>query len=171
MSESESRLVTGRRRRTRLLTVGVVGALLVALSVWYVNNPRALPVSETTVRATAVAGRPVYVGMFTAPGDFDRSLELSGVKVHTTANTEVEVVPLLCRDGSVAVTTDPAPFCAELVNPEGQTFGAGDSIVLEVTAGDTAIAAIDRVRLGFREGVQWGTHEAGASAIVAIQAR
>ena len=171
MSESESRLAPVRRRRTRLVTMGIVGALLVALAVWYVNNPRTLPVSETTVQATAVAGRPVYVGMFTAPADFGRTLDLSGVKVHTTANIEVEVVPLLCRDGSVAVTTDPTAFCAELVNPESQTFGPGDSILLEVSSGDAAIAVIDRVQLGFREGLQWGTREAGASAIVSIQAR
>jgi len=171
VSEPETRLAMGRRRRTRTVTVGVLGLLLAGLAVWYANAPAALPVSDATVTATTVAGRPVYVGMFTATGDFDRTLDLSGVKVHTTANTEVAVVPLLCRDGSLAVTTDPTAFCAELVDPEGQTFGAGDSIVLEVSSEEAAIAVIDRVRLGFREGLQWGTREAGASAIVSIEAR
>ena len=36
---------------------------------------------------------------------------------------------------------------------------------------ETAIAVIDRVRLGFREGIQWGTREAGSTALVNIQAR
>lgn len=171
VSEPEPRLTMSRRRRTRLVTLAVVAAAVAGLAAWYVNNPRDLPVTAATVNATTAAGRPVYVGMFTPPGDFDRTLELSGVKVRTTANTQVEVVPLLCRGGSLAVTTDPTAFCAELVNPEGEPFGPGDSIVLEVSATETAIAAIDRVRLGFREGLQWGTREAGGTAVVSIQGR
>jgi hypothetical protein len=146
-------------------------ALLVALGIWYVNSPSALPTSNATVNASTVAGRPVYVGVFAATGGFERTLHLSGVKVRTTANTQVEVVPHLCRNGSLSVTTEPAAFCGELVNPEGQQFGPGDSIVLEVSSDENAIAVIDRVRLGFREGLQWGTREAGSPAIVSILAR
>ena len=43
--------------------------------------------------------------------------------------------------------------------------------MLEVSSDETAIAVIDRVRLGFREGLQWGTLEAGSPALVNIQAR
>jgi hypothetical protein len=151
------------------LVVGV--GLLVALGIWYVNTPSALPTSNATVNASAVAGQPVYLGVFSATDEFERTLHLSGVKVHTTANTHVEVTPHLCRNGSLSVTTDPEAFCGELLNPEGQTFGPGDSIVLEVSSAETAIAVIDRVRLGFREGLQWGTREVGSRAIVSIQAR
>ncbi len=146
-------------------------ALLVALGVWYVNTPSSLPISNSKVNATSVAGQPVYLGVFAATDDFERILHLSGVKVHITANTQVDVVPHLCRNGSISVTTEPEAFCGELINPEGQTFGPGDSIVLEVSSDETAIAVIDRVRLGFREGLQWGTREAGSSAIVSIAAR
>ncbi len=168
---SQTALEVHQRGRSRwaLLVVGV--GLLVALGVWYVNTPSALPTSNATVNATAVAGQPVYLGVFAATEEFERTLHLSGVKVHTTANTEVEVVPYLCRNGSLAVTTEPEAFCGELVNPERQTFGPGDSIVLEVSSEATAIAVIDRVELGFREGLQWGTREAGSSAIVSIRAR
>jgi len=168
---SETALEVRQRGRSRwvLLVVGV--GLLVALGVWYVNSPSSLPTSNATVNATAVAGQPVYLGVFAATDDFERTLHLSGVKVHTTANTHVDVVPHLCHNGSISVTTEPAAFCGELVNPEGQTFGPGDSIVLEVSSEETAIAVIDRIRLGFREGLQWGTREAGSSAIVSIAAR
>ena len=149
----------------------VVAVLLVALAVWYVNSPSTLPTSNATVNASTTAGRPVYIGVFAATKEFERTLHLSGVKVRTTANTRVDVVPHLCRNGSLAVTTEPAAFCGELLNPEGQKFEPGDSIVLEVSSDETAIAVIDRVRLGFREGLQWGTREAGSPAIVRIQAR
>lgn len=168
---SQTALEVRQRGRSRwvLLVIGVT--LLVGLGIWYVNSPSGLPTSNATVNATAVAGQPVYLGVFAATDEFERTLHLSGVKVHTTANTQVEVVPHLCRNGSISVTTEPEAFCGELVNPEGESFGPGDSIVLEVSSEETAIAVIDRVRLGFREGLQWGTSEAGSSAIVTIQAR
>lgn len=149
----------------------VIGVLLTALVVWYVNSPADLPTSEEPIRASTIAGRPVYVGVFSAGSDFERALSLSGVKVHTTANTEVKVVPRLCRGGSLAVTTEPERFCDELVDPEGESFERGDSIVLEVSSDKSAIAVIDPIRLGFREGLQWGTREAGSGAIVEIRAR
>ena len=164
-------LVVPQRGRVRWATGIVFALLLAALVVWYVNSPSALPTSNATVNASTVAGRPVYLGVFAATDEFARTLHLSGVKVRTTANTNVEVVPYLCRDGSLAVTTDPDAFCGELVNPEGETFAPGDTIVLEVSGEETAIAVIDRVRLGFREGIQWGTREAGSTALVNIQAR
>ncbi len=168
---SQPGLVVRQRGRAGLVVGIVVVALLAALAVWYVNNPSALPTSNATVNASTVAGQPVYLGVFAATDEFERTLHLSGVKVRTTANTQVDVVPYLCRDGSLAVTTEPGAFCGELVNPEGETFSPGDSIVLEVSGDDTAIAVIDRVQLAFREGVQWGTQEAGSPALVNIQAR
>jgi predicted small integral membrane protein len=169
---SQPALSVRPQRQVRLAIGSIVAVLLAALVVWYVNSPSNLPTTEDTINAETTAGRPVYVGVFAAGSDFERSLRLSGVKVHTTANTQVDVVPHLCRNGSLAVTSEPGAFCGELVNPEGQTFESGDSIVLEVTGDETAIAVIDRVRLGFREGLQWGTREAGANrVIVTIQGR
>jgi hypothetical protein len=168
---SQPALSVQPRWRVRQAVGAATAVLLAALVVWYVNSPSDLPTTDDPVNASATAGTPVYVGVFAADRDFERSLRLSGVKVHTTANTQVDVVPHLCRDGSLAVTTEPDAFCGELVNPEGQTLESGDSIVLEVSSDQTAIAVIDAVRLGFREGLQWGTREAGAPAIVRIQAR
>lgn len=157
------------RARARLVAAVLGGIIAVAMVSWHMNHPAELPTQEGPIRASTTAGTPVYVGAFVPPADFERDLSLSGVKVHTTANTEVSVVPLLCRGGGFAVTTAPEPFCDELVDPEGERFEVGDSIVLEVSSEDSAIAVIDRVRLGFREGLQWGTEAAGVPAIVLIQ--
>ena len=161
------------RRRPRLARalLLVIIVTVLGLSLWYANSPVALPTASATVKASTPTGQPVYVGVFAPAGDFTRTLSLSGVKVNTTSNTEVSVVPLLCRDGSVGVTTEPDQFCRELINPEGQTFRSGDAIVLKVSGEDPAVAVIDRIRLGFREGVQWGTHEAGSPVLIRVLGR
>ena len=168
---SSEPLQVERRPRWRWAVWALVAAAVLAVTVWYVNSPESLPTSDEMISASTPVDQPVYIGVFSPESDFGRTLHLSGVKVHTTSNTAVTVVPLLCRGGAVGVTSDPDAFCDELVNPEGQTFGAGDDIVLEVTSSVAAIAVIDRVRLGYREGLQWGTHEAGAGAVVRILAR
>ncbi|MGA8257049.1 MAG: hypothetical protein WB767_10790 [Nocardioides sp.] len=171
MSTTGTNLELIRRPRVALLggVVVLTGALILLLV--RTAHPGELPVSDRTVNASTPISQPVYVGVFSAGAEFARTLDLSGVKVHTTSNTEVSVTPLLCKAGTVGVTTDPDAFCAELVNPEGQAFTSGDSIVLQVTSDEAAIAVIDRVRLGFREGFQWGTLPAGQSAIVRVLAR
>ncbi len=159
-----------RRPRWRLAVWLAVAIAVLGVVVWYANSPAELPTSDREVSASTPVGRAVYVGMFAPEADFGRTLHLSGVKVHTTSNTEVDVVPLLCRRGGVSVTTEPETFCPELVNPEGQTLRVGDSIVLEVRSDEPAVAVIDRVRLGYRDGLQWGTQEAGSTAVVRILA-
>jgi len=156
------------RPRSALIIGAILAVVAVAFAVWFAHNPPGLPTTDEPVSVNTPVDQPVYVGVFTPAADFDRTLSLSGVKVHTTSNTEVEVVPLLCRQGTVGVTSEPDTFCQDLVNPEGQTFGAGDAIVLEVTSDVAAIAVIDRVRLGFREGLRWGTEPAGAGAVVRV---
>jgi hypothetical protein len=155
--------------------VGWVAVLVVAAAaggggVWFVTHPGELETSDRTVEAMTPVGQPVYLGVF-APTGFDRTLRLSGVKVHTTSTVEVEVVPLLCHGGTIGVTSDPSTFCSDLVNPEGESFGPGDSIVLRVTGDSAGAAAIDRVRLGYREGIQVATQEAGEPSVVSILAR
>lgn len=159
--------------RPRLALAGGLLVLAAALTLALVRavNPSGLPVSDLAVNASTPVGQPVYVGMFYADAEFGRTLDLSGVKVHTTSNTDVSVTPLLCRGGTVGVTTEPESFCAALTNPEGETFSAGDSILVQITSDVPALAVIDRVRLGFREGFQWGTLPAGSPAVVRILAR
>ncbi|MCW2765124.1 MAG: hypothetical protein JWO11_1083 [Nocardioides sp.] len=158
-----------RRRPVAGIVVGVLAAIGAAVGgAWFVHHPADLPTSDARVTASTPVGQPVYVGVFAGTAEFGRTLRLFGVKVHTTSNSQVEVVPLLCHGGTIGVTTDPATFCAELVNPEGESFGPGDDIVLEVTGDTAGVAVIDRVRLGYREGFQVATQEAGVPVSVNI---
>lgn len=136
-------------------------ALLIGWVIWYVVTPEQLPTDSQNVPASGVVGHPLYVGMFAAPSGFDRSLHMSGVQVHATASTKFELTPLLCRKGSIQVTTEPDQFCASLDNPAGQRLGPGDSIVLKVSSDRPVLADIDRIRIAFQEGLRWGTEQAG----------
>lgn len=140
-----------------------VALLVVGWIAWFVLTPADLPTSDDEVSAAGVAGTPVYVGMFTAPGDFERRLHLSGVKVHTEASAELKVTPLLCTGASIGVTTAPDRFCEELGDPEGGTLGAGDSIVIEIAAEAPVEAHVDRIEIAYREGPRWSTQPAGVS--------
>lgn len=148
-----------RVRRFTLIAAAVL--LPVSWLVWYVNTPSDLPVTAREVSDTAVSGQPVYVGMFIAPSGFGRSLHMSGVKVHTVATTDLEVTPLLCRGGTVTVTSAPELFCADLVDPEGEELTDGDTILVEVRSDRASVAVVDRISIGFREGIRWGTRPAG----------
>lgn len=171
MATATPPLQVERRPRARRLLAGLAVLGLVVLALWYARTPPSLPVSDREVTAATPVGQPVYVGVFAPGRDFDRTLHLSGVKVHATSNTEVEVTPLLCREGAIGVTSSPEAFCAELENPESQPFGAGDTIVLMISGEDPGIAVLDRVRLGFRDGLRWDTLEAGSTAVVRVLAR
>lgn len=164
--------VSLQSRRGRIL-IGLAGlALLVGWLVWYAMTPEKLPTSAKTISADGVVDTPLYVGMFAAADDFDRTLRISGVKVHTTTSAELSVTPLLCRRGTVGVTTRPEQFCADLVDPEGERLVGGDSIVLKIESAEAAVAVIEQVRIAYREDIRWDTQPAGADkAIVTIAGR
>lgn len=164
--------VSLQSRRGRIL-IGLAGlALLVGWLVWYAMTPEKLPTSAKTISADGVVDTPLYVGMFAAADDFDRTLRISGVKVHATTSAELSVTPLLCRRGTVGVTTRPEQFCADLVDPEGERLVGGDSIVLKIESAEAAVAVIEQVRIAYREDIRWDTQPAGADkAIVTISGR
>ena len=156
------------RNRWRNLTVGLgAGALLLVTLMWWATHPSALPVREGHVTAVTTPGRAVYVGMV-AGSEVDRTMRLGGVHARTEATVPVEVVPLLCRGGSVSITTDPAPFCTELVDPTGQQLRPGDSLLVRVSGDEAGAAYLARLSLTFRSGLQVGTRPAGTRAVVAI---
>ena len=162
------------RQRPRVSLVGWAAGILfaAAIVVWVTTHPAALPTSTTTIQASTPVGKPVFVGVFTAPADSDRTLHLSGVKIFATSTMDgVEITPHLCRGGSVGVTADPAPFCTEVAETEGTTMAAGDEIVLEVLAPQPGVVDISRVRVAYRDGVQWDTQDAGSPTVVTIIAR
>lgn len=156
----------------RVVFAGAGVLLLLGWFFWYATTPEELPTSSKTVSAPGVAGTPLYVGMFSAPDGFDRTLRISGVKVHATTSAELTVTPLLCRRGTVGVTTGPDQFCSDLVDPEGQRLVAGDSIVLKFEAAEPVIAVVDQLRIAYREDVRWDTQPAGnEQAIVTFSSR
>ena len=111
------------RKRSRLLVrlVWLLGLAVVASVAGYVaTHPDELPTAPGVVTASTPAGRPVFVGVFAPTGDFDRTLQISGVKVFATSPGPVTITPHLCRGGSVGVTADPTPFCSELVPHRGR---------------------------------------------------
>ncbi|ANH40130.1 hypothetical protein I601_3726 [Nocardioides dokdonensis FR1436] len=157
--------------RGRLLTRAAL-ALLVAstalLAWWFVTNPPPLPSAEGHVTASTTAGRPVYVGVWTTPADFARTLDLAGVHLRADATVDVTLEPLLCRGGSIGVTTDPAPFCRELVDPAGATLRAGDSLIIKAEASEPGAVYVDLPTVAFREGPRWGHSRAGTKAVIAV---
>lgn len=154
----------GRSSRARWIIGGVVAAVVViGWLAWYVLSPGALPTSDSTVKAQGVAGNPIYVGMFHASADFDRTLHVSGVDVEGDIPEGVDVTPLLCHGAVNESTTAPEKFCGELVDPEGEELGAGDSIVVEVASDEAAEVHLDRIEISFRQDVRFGTEPAGIS--------
>src|SRR3954471_13563492 len=143
--------VTPSRRGWRIAAYAVILLAMLALLALVRTHPEALPTSRrrllavelrppeplatssTRVQAESPMGRPVYVGVYGTPADFDRTLHVSGVRVFASSTSEVTIVPHVCHGGSVSVTTTPATFCRAFGPTEGATLEAGDEIVLEVT--------------------------------------
>lgn len=143
----------------------MLGAVLLVVGwvIWFVRTPEDLPVSTRTSEGTGVVGQPVYVGMFATGDDFDRTLHISEVVLDVAPEENVEVTPLICRNGSISVTTDADTYCESLDDPEGDEFHGGDSLVLAVSASAPTTVEIGRVEIAFREGIRWGTKPAGAA--------
>lgn len=165
-SEPALGVTPGRWLRRLGLAAGAVAGLLFVW--WFVTNPSSLPVRSGHVTAVTTVGRPVYVGLWSTDADFGRTLDVAGVRLRADATVEVSLEPVLCRGGSVGVTTDPAPFCRELLDPAGAELRPGDSLVVRVLADEAGAVFLDRPVLAFREGPRWGTREAGTEAVLAV---
>lgn len=156
----------------RIAMISVAVLMLVGWFAWYATTPEKLPTDDKTMSGSGVVDTPLYVGMFSAPDDFGRTLRISGVQVHATTSADLDITPLLCRRGTVGVTTQPEQFCADLVNPEGARMVGGDSIVLKIVSKVAVVAVIDQIRVAYREDVRWDTQPAGhQQAIVAVTGR
>lgn len=140
-----------------LATVGVAIGWLI----WFLRTPDGLPTSTQSATGAGVVDQEVYVGMFAVGDDFDRTLQISEISVDVSPDDGVEVTPLICRNGSISVTTDADSYCEELDSAEDADFSDGDSIVLAVSASAPADVEIGRIEVSFRDGIRWGTEEAG----------
>jgi hypothetical protein len=143
-------------------------AVFAVLTGYVATSPEALPTSDEVVTASTPVDRPVFLGVFQADASFGRSLTISGVKVFAESTVPVTITSHVCRGGSLGVTTEPEAFCAELVPTEGATLAAGDEVVLEVTGAEPGTVRIERVRLAYRDRLQWATQFAGSPALVTI---
>jgi hypothetical protein len=160
----------GAKRSKLWRVVAVVGIIVLAVGwvVWYLRTPDGLPTSTQSSEGTSVVDQEVYVGMFAVGDDFDRTLHISDISVDVQPDDGVEVTALICRGGSLSVTSDVDSFCPELDEPDGAEFSDGDSIVLAVTAAAPAEVEIGRIEISFRDGIRWGTKGAGLDGATLI---
>jgi hypothetical protein len=47
----------------------------------------------------------------------------------------------------------------------------GDGVVLEVTGDEPGVVQVERIRVAYRDGLQWDTQFAGSPAVVTILSR
>ncbi len=154
-----------RRSRGSRLALGVVIAVALAgLAAWFVTHPPAPATSGTDLRASVPAGRPLYLGVYAPDPAGGRTLHLSRVELRHTGDAVVEA--LVCRDGALGVTTAPDAFCRGLVPAAGAELGPGDQLVVRVTSSTGGPVRVSRPRLSYRDGLPWGTLEAGRRAVV-----
>ena len=159
--------------RTRSPWVARVAALVgiavvVGVLAYVTTHPEELPTSDRVVTASTPVGKPVYVGVFQAGPDFDRTLHVSGIKVFAQSTVPVRITPHLCVGGALGVTSEAELFCSELVDTEGATMGAGDQVMLEVSGDQPGVVQIERIRVAYRDRLQWATQFAGSPAVVTI---
>jgi hypothetical protein len=165
-------LAVAPSRRALRITAYVVSLVgLLAVVGWVSTHPDSLPTSKARVVASTPVAVPVFIGVFDTPADFDRSLHVSGVRVFATSTVDVTITPHVCHGGSINVTTTPDSFCASLGRTEDVALDQGDEIVLEVVGDSPGVVDIDRIRVAYRDGLQWATQDAGAPSQVTILAR
>lgn len=170
MSTADSSALEVRRARGSRIAVGLLGAAaLLGLAGWFVTHPPAPSTSGPDLRAGVPVGRSVYLGVYTPQSGGGRTLHLSRVEVGSTGDASIEA--LVCRGGALGVTTAPDSFCRRLVPARGTALGPEDQLVLRVTSDSEGSVRVSRPRLTYRDGVRWGTSEAGHRATVTFLAR
>jgi hypothetical protein len=149
-----------RRSRGRLLLLWMlVLASAAAVGAWFATHPAPLPVPGEPIEVSAPLGQAVYVGIYHPAADDDSTLHVD--QVTTDVDGEAVVATLVCKGGSVSVTSEPETFCADLVHAEGQSVEPGDALLLEIQDDEPGSATIPPVEISYREGLQWGTHPVG----------
>jgi hypothetical protein len=145
---------------------------LAGFAAWWMTHPEELPRSSETLTAQAKAGQTVYVGV-TNDKDLDGSRELHVREITFKKQTRgaVDVIALICHDGSINTTADPAPFCGSVEEAEGATLdlGGGDQLMISVTAESSQLVSLEDVTMSYREGLQWGNQPIGPSVVVDVR--
>lgn len=148
-----------------------VAVSLVAVTAWWMTHPAALPAGGSPYTATATAGQPVYIGVLGPGYDGQRGLHISEVRIRLVdEDQEAKVAVWVCLGSSIGQSTDPQRFCEKVIEAEGATLrlGGGDQLMVSVEADAAATVELDPVELSYRDGLQWGTHEAGPPLVVEV---
>ena len=169
--DGEALAVAPSRRWLQVAAYVVALVVLFAVIGWVSTHPDSLPTSKTTVVASTPVAEPVFLGVFDTPAGFDRNLHIAGVRVSATSTVDVTITPHVCHGGSINVTTTPDSFCATLGPTEDTALRQGDEVVLEVVGDTPGVVDIDRIRIAYRDGLQWATQDAGAASQVTILPR
>lgn len=159
MATLDSGLGAGSGRWRRLAWLGVAIALVAGLA-WYVTHPEPLPPSDGHVETTTRLGTTIFVGIPTGRDLTVRSWEID--LGHGDADL------LVCRDGSIGVTTSPDSFCSSVVEAEGAHLDANDSLVLGVSSTNYALVVGGPLHIAWREGIQLGEQDAGPTISVMV---
>ncbi len=150
-----------------MVLIVVVGAV----AAWYATHPGPLPTTTTTVTASTPVGVPVFVGVLTPTEESGRTVVVRGLDVDPVTDLAVSVDWKVCKGGALAVTSEPETFCTSLVDAEGASVGPGDTLVLEIYGDTAGEVDLGRVRVTYREGLQWGSHETGPPVTVTFLSR
>lgn len=159
-----------RARWSRLLWLALA-VVVIAVAAWYATHPTPLPTTAATVTASTPVGEPVYVGVLAPTAEEDRTLVVRGFDVDATGDVPVDLQAKICRGGAIAVTSEPETFCTSLVNAVGTSIGPGDVLVLEISSTSAGEVELGRVHVTYREGLQWGSSEAGPPVTVTFLSR
>lgn len=170
----DAALALPRRARTRrrwpwlaLAVVLVVGGgTATALAA---RTAPALPRGGEVEVRTPV-GRTVFVGVLGPLGD-DRRLDLVGVgglDGGVPDGVSVATAPVICRDGSINVTSDLDAFCPVVVPAEGEELGPRDQLVVAVTVDRPGTLVLSGVELAWEEGFGSGAQRVGPRIAVEV---
>ncbi len=159
--------MVARRRWVAWLWLPVL-FVLVAVGLWWMGHPAALPLADRTVTASAKVEQRVYVGV-TVDGSVDRELAISKAAFRTAGDSTngldadgLEVEAWICRDGAISQTTAPDRFCDDVIPAEGNSLRLGnDQLMVSIQSTAAVALHLEPVELTFRDGLQRGTDPFG----------
>ncbi|KRF15471.1 hypothetical protein ASG90_12335 [Nocardioides sp. Soil797] len=150
--------------------------VLVAVGLWWMGHPTALPTSDDVVDVTAKTDQQVYVGVTVKD---ERDIKITSVEMDTAADSTdsldsdgLEVRAWICKDGAISQTTQPERFCGDVLPAEGNTLhlGGADQLMLSVDSTTPVELDLERLQIGFRDGLQRGTDPFGPPFAITVLA-
>lgn len=150
-----------------LLKLWWIPAILAGLLLfgWYATHPGDLHNDDSTTTESVKAGQTICLALDS--GDDERTITVRNVEVHVDgpgkgAVDGVTIESRVRADGGLAVTTGADPDCAGTkAKGEQVDFGAGEQLVIAITADHATELTVDQVDVSYRSGLQWATQQLG----------